>query len=141
MGEQKYRNFYFEGKSLEKVILDTNVLIEILKNNKNTIEFVENYNTHFISEITKMELFYGAFNKSELNKLKKFTELFEIIPIEKEISNLATKLIHNFAKSHNLNIPDALIAATSLHHNLNLISYNIKDFNYIDNLELIGLKI
>jgi len=66
---------------LERVILDTNILIEILKNNKDTIKIVEQFCLHYISEITKMELFYGVFNKQELNKLNKFISLFELVPI------------------------------------------------------------
>jgi len=53
---------------LESIILDTNILIEILKNNKDTIKEVEKYDIHYISEVTKMELFYGAINKKELEK-------------------------------------------------------------------------
>ena len=94
---------------MESLILDTNILIEILKNNKETIKEVEKYNIHYISEVTKMELFYGALNKSELKKLKRFIELFEIIPINETISNKASDLVYKFAKSHNLNIPDSLI--------------------------------
>ena len=35
-----------------------------------------------------MELYYGAFNKEELLKLKKFISLFKIIPIDEKISNI-----------------------------------------------------
>lgn len=125
---------------MEKVILDTNILIEILKNNQSTIEEVEKFDVHYISEITKMELFYGALNKPELKKLEKFVSLFQVIPINTKISNLASELIYQFSKSHNLNIPDALIAATALDTQYQFLSYNIKDFKYIENLKLVGLK-
>jgi predicted nucleic acid-binding protein len=53
---------------LEVILLDTNVLIEILKGNQKTIQQVESLNkTLFISSITVMELYYGALNKAELN--------------------------------------------------------------------------
>ncbi len=122
---------------MESLILDTNILIEILKNNKETIKEVEKYNIHYISEVTKMELFYGALNKAELKKLKRFVELFEIIPINETISNTASDLVYKFAKSHNLNIPDSLIAATSLYSKYKLFTYNLKDFKYIDNIDLV----
>ena len=96
-----------------EVILDTNILIEILKNNEETIELVQKFNTHYISVISAMELYYGAFNKTELNKLKKFVELFNIININEEISDLSKKLVFDYAKSHSLDIPDSLIAATA----------------------------
>lgn len=122
---------------MEKIILDTNILIEILKNNQSTINEVEKYDIHYISEVTKMELFYGAKNKLELKKLNKFVSLFEIIPIDTKISNVASDLIYEYAKSHNLNIPDALIASTSLSTEYTLFTYNLKDFKYIENINLV----
>lgn len=124
---------------MEKVILDTNILIEILKNNTKTIEMVEKFDLHYISEVTKMELYYGAFNNQELEKLKKFLDLFEIIPINTNISNIASNLIYKYAKSHNLNIPDGLIAATTLETGYELFTYNLKDFKYIESLNLIKI--
>ena len=121
---------------MESIILDTNILIEILKNNQNTIEIVEKYQVHFISEITKMELFYGALNKVELEKLNKFISLFTVIPISENISAKASSLIYQYAKSNNLNIPDGLIAATSLESGIKLFTYNMKDFKYIDKIGL-----
>jgi predicted nucleic acid-binding protein len=121
---------------LDKIILDTNILIEILKNNKATIEEVEKYEIHYISEITKMELFYGALNKAELEKLHKFISLFTVIPINENISATASKLIYQYAKSNNLNIPDGLIAATSLESGIKLFTYNMKDFKYIEGIDL-----
>ncbi|MDF1884186.1 PIN domain-containing protein [Sulfurimonas sp. SAG-AH-194-C21] len=56
---------------MEKVVLDTNILIEILKDNKNIISKLELFDASFcISSITVMELYYGAFNKAELFQLK-----------------------------------------------------------------------
>jgi predicted nucleic acid-binding protein len=51
----------------------------------------------------------------------------------------ATKLIKKYAKSHNLDIPDSLIAATALVHQTTLFTYNLKDFRYITDIELIIL--
>lgn len=119
-----------------EIILDTNILIEILKNNKQTIKEVEEYDIHYISIISVMELFYGAFNKTELQKLKKFVELFNVIPLDENISINAKNLVYKYAKSHNLDIPDSLIASTSLNMNLPLLTYNKKDFRFIENLQL-----
>lgn len=119
-----------------EIVLDTNILIEILKNNKNTIHEVEQYSVHYISIISTMELFYGAFNKAELQKLKKFIELFNIIPLDEKISTIAVDLVYKYAKSHSLDIPDSLIAATAINVKLPLLSYNKKDFKFIENLNL-----
>jgi len=121
---------------LEKIILDTNILIEILKNNTDTIKEVEKYTKHYISSITKMELFYGARDKKELEQLNKFVSLFTVIPLNESISNLAEELVYKYAKSHTLDIPDSLIASTSLTTGYKLFTYNKKDFKYIDNIDL-----
>jgi len=123
---------------LEKIVLDTNILIEILKGNKTVIGKLESLKTTFcISSISVMELYYGALNKAELFSLKKFIALFEVIELNENISSISTELIFEYAKSHNLAIPDSLIAATTINHKLKLYTLNLKDFRFIDGLELI----
>jgi len=123
---------------LEKIILDTNILIEILKGNQKIVKKIENPKYKlYISSITAMELYYGAFNKAELFKLKKFISLFNMIEINENISNISTELIFEYAKSHNLAIPDSLIASSAINNNIKLYTLNIKDFQYIDGLSLL----
>ncbi|MEK6660133.1 MAG: type II toxin-antitoxin system VapC family toxin, partial [Campylobacterota bacterium] len=83
------------------------------------------------------ELYYGAINKAELFKLQKFISLFEVLELDKEISKIATELIFEYSKSHNLDIPDSLIAATAIDKSLKLYTLNIKDFRYIEGLVLL----
>jgi len=123
---------------LEKIVLDTNILIEILKGNKTIIKKLELLSTDFvISSITVMELYYGALNKAELFQLKKFISLFKVIEINENISSISTELIFQYAKSHNLAIPDSLIASTAISIDSELLTLNLKDFKYIDGLILV----
>jgi len=120
------------------ILLDTNILIEILKGHQKTIKKVESFHsTLAISSISVMELYYGAINKAELNKLEKFVSLFYRVQLDENISIQATKLVKIYAKSHSLDIPDSLIASTALVHKTKLFTYNLKDFKYIKNIELI----
>ena len=120
------------------ILLDTNVLIEILKGNQKTIGQIQRFDaTLAISSITVMELYYGALNKIELNKLEKFVSLFRIIQINENISVKATKLIKTYAKSHTLDIPNSLIASTALVERCRLFTYNAKDFKYIKSIDLL----
>jgi predicted nucleic acid-binding protein len=122
---------------VEKVILDTNVLIEILKGNAKTIEKIHSFQEISISSITVMELYYGAINKAELKKIEKFITLFNVIDINEVISQTSTTLIKRYAKSHTLDIPDSLIASTALVYEQSLFTYNLKDFRYIENIRLV----
>lgn len=119
------------------MILDTNILIEILKGNSKIVNFLHEIDLNYsISSITAMELYYGARDKKELSALKKFIDLFEVMDIEIEISQIAASLVEKYAKSHTLDIPDALIAATAISKNIPLFTLNIKDFKFIKNLLL-----
>lgn len=112
-------------------------MIEVLKGNQNIVRELEELRLAYaISAISAMELYYGALNKAELFKLQKFISLFEIIELNKSISNIATELIFEYSKSHNLDIPDSLIAATAMENNLKLYTLNIKDFRFIKSLKL-----
>ncbi|MFH1948958.1 MAG: type II toxin-antitoxin system VapC family toxin [Pseudomonadota bacterium] len=123
---------------MEKIVLDTNILIEVLKGNQNITQKLETSSfTLCISSITVMELYFGALNKQELFRLKKFIELFEVIEINENISAISTELIFEYSKSHNLAIPDSLIAATAINENIKLYTLNLKDFKFIDGLSLL----
>lgn len=119
-------------------LLDTNILIEILKNNPETLQQISKLKPPLaISSITAMELIYGARNKQEVSRLGQFVAKFELITLNANISAIALKLITDFAKSHNLDIPDALIAATAIDQKLRLLTYNSKDFRFITTLKLV----
>lgn len=120
------------------ILLDTNILIQILKGDQTTIDKVQSFSEDIaISSISSMELYYGAFNKAEVKKIEKFLSLFKVIHLNREISTKSIKLIQTYAKNHHLDIPDSLIAATALVGNYTLLTYNVKDFKYIKDLNLL----
>lgn len=122
---------------MEVIILDSNILIDVLKGRAETINTVQSISSPLsISSITAMELIIGARNKQEVSKLEKFIDLFEIIHVDSRISTLAIQLITQYAKSHTLDIPDSLIAATALTCRAQLLTLNKKDFQFIPDLVL-----
>ena len=52
------------------------------------------------------------------------------------VSNQFLQLMATYSLSHKLSIPDALIAATALVHNVELFTLNVKDFHFIPGLTL-----
>jgi len=120
------------------ILCDTDVIIEYMKGNKaakkEILEIgIENI---AVSSVSLMELFYGALNKRELNKIKKALNSFKIIHVDTRISNKAVELIEKYCKSHGLEPPDALIGATAIVGNIELFTYNSRDFKFIDGLRL-----
>jgi tRNA(fMet)-specific endonuclease VapC len=83
-----------------------------------------------------MELLQGALNAKELIQIKKDLQGFYRLPIQQPILNEATRLLSAYKLSHQAKIPDMIIAATALHYNIALQTYNTKDFHFIPNLKV-----
>jgi predicted nucleic acid-binding protein len=120
------------------ILCDTNILVEFYKNNSAIIQEMRliGLNNLTISVITQAELYYGAINKTELNKIKKHLALLKIHSIDTAISAQFIKLMDTYSLSHKLSIPDALIASTALINQLELYTLNLKDFRFITGLKL-----
>ena len=119
-------------------LLDTCILIDYLRGEQSVYDLLVN-NAKIklsMSTITMMELVIGAFNKREVIHIQKAFKNIDIIHIDKDISKMAEDLVIEYSKSHNLQIDDAIIAATAVKTNIELITYNISDFRYIPNIKL-----
>ena len=120
------------------ILCDTNILIEFYKSNAVIIQELRQIGTHqlAISVITRAELYYGAINKNELNRIQKNLDLLQNIPIDETISEKFIQIMTQYSLSHKLTIPDAIIAATALTHNMSLYTLNLKDFRFIQDLKI-----
>src|SRR5574341_226276 len=101
--------------ALSRMILcDTNILIEFYKGNSAIIDELHEIGLPnlAVSVITTGELFYGARDKPELAKMQKHLTLMKQIPLDQDISDRFLTLLEEYALSHRLSVPDALIAAT-----------------------------
>jgi predicted nucleic acid-binding protein len=98
------------------VLCDTNILIEFYKGNPDIVATLRKIGLENIcfSVVTSGEIIYGALNKRELQKIKKDLAHLTIINIDDEICNKFIDLMSNYSLSHNLTLPDALIAATAI---------------------------
>lgn len=121
-------------------IIDTDILIDA---GRGIQEAVDRLNAiaastiPTISVITQMELIVGCRNKSELQKLAKFLEQFQIAQLDETISSKAVALLQQYRLSHGLLIADSLIAATAVTWDMPLISKNQRDYKFISELELL----
>jgi predicted nucleic acid-binding protein len=69
------------------ILCDTNVIIEILKGDEKTIKTIERIGLEniAISSVTVMELYFGALNKRELNKIKKHLKALNIVHFDNKV--------------------------------------------------------
>ncbi|MBI2196836.1 type II toxin-antitoxin system VapC family toxin [Candidatus Daviesbacteria bacterium] len=122
-----------------KILIDTSIIIDHLrlKNKKQTILYrlFQNKHSLFASILTHTESYAGKSvweKESVRNHLKNILAGIRILPLEENVSEKAGEI----RVRYNLGIVDAIIAATSMLHGLNLATLNIKDFKKIKGLKL-----
>lgn len=123
------------------ILCDTNIFIHVFNGNNTTIAHLETIGLTKIalSAITLMELYQGMGNKTELAQMKKKLRFYDVVQVDSAISKMAIELIESFKLSHNLQIPDAIIGATAIVYSIPLYTYNIKDFNFMPNINIYKL--
>ena len=83
-----------------------------------------------------MELIAGCRDKEEVAKIRKLVAEFTLLHLSPTASAHGYEFMLLFNKSHGLVIPDALIAATAVTNNLELVSNNVRHFAMIPELRL-----
>ena len=120
------------------ILCDTNILIEFYKGNSVILGELHKAGLPnlAVSIVTTGELFYGARDKVELVKIQKHLALIKQIHLDTDISSRILTLLDEYALSHRLSVPDALIAATALSQDIPLFTLNLRDFRFISALKL-----
>jgi len=115
------------------ILCDTNILIEFYKNTPELVGELRKIGQHqlAVSAITQAELYFGALDKAELQKIKNHLSLLFVIPIDSHISIQFISLMEKYSLSHKLSIPDALIVSTAWVHQQELYTLNDKGFCFI----------
>ena len=124
------------------MLIDTDVLIWHLRGNLRAGHFMKNDEAKALSAVTYMEIVRGLHDKEEARRWKSFLNGFdiEVLPIEENISAKAMFWMDEYALSHGLEIPDALIAATAEIHGLVLITGNMADYRFLPGLHFRAFK-
>ena len=126
------------------LLIDTDVLINFFDKTKKFnrtaqsafYEFNDRNIGPCISIITTIEMIQGSKNNLEKNKILKEIEVFDCISLSDNICTLSKDLIITYSSNHGLLMGDAFIAATSLFMDIQLFTFNKKDFRFIEKLKL-----
>jgi predicted nucleic acid-binding protein len=121
-------------------IVDTDILIDAghgVPEAVNCLQSIRANSFLAISVVTQMELMIGCRDKTEQRKLNQFLRQFQIVPLDKAISDKAVELLELYRLSHGLLIADSLIAATALVLSVPFISKNQRDYRFIAGLNLL----
>ena len=123
---------------MANVIIDTDILIEALRGSDSVIAEINKIQIDNIrlSSITLMELYQGARDKADLRNTEKMLSGFTVIPVDEQVSTLATRIVYEYGLSHGAKLADALIGATAILARASLYTRNTKDFHYLPDLQL-----
>jgi len=123
---------------MKNYLIDTNVIIDYLRQNAKISLWFNQLKRPQISVITAAELYQGVRNKTQLRAIRSLIDHFMVLPIDPNTSFLAISLLEKYFLSQNLLILDALIAATAIENDLFLVTDNSKHFKFIPSLKLIA---
>jgi len=117
---------------LKSVLIDSDILIEVNRARDTAIlarwdQLSRGTTPLLCSPVTVAELRHGA-RQQELGALNAVFAAISSIPIDFNIGIRAGEYIGQYAKSHNVELGDALIAATAALHNLSLWTRNRKHY-------------
>jgi predicted nucleic acid-binding protein len=123
----------------QRFIVDSNVIIDYAANRFNSAgnDFMEAiFNNDFlISVAVKIEVLGFNDLPTKLIALEEFVNAATVIPLDEAVTKQTIELRRQYKK---LKLGDAIIAATALVHQLNLVTRNIDDFKHIQGLNLIN---
>ena len=124
-------------------LLDTDTLIYVLKGKQSVVENLRNHleDPMYISSISMMELYYGAYKSqlvdANLARLKTIENSFSILSPGPETSEIFGKTKARLeTEGTRLDDLDLIIAAIALTNNLILVTNNQKHFSRIQGLKL-----
>jgi len=117
-------------------LIDTNVLSKIFYGDAKLRQFVEGLDAA-VNTIIYIECIQGSIKKFDRERIKRSLDQLNQYYLTYQISNHAVELIEKYSGSDGLFLADALIASTAIIHDLTLVTYNLKDFDFIEGLSVI----
>jgi predicted nucleic acid-binding protein len=122
-----------------KYLLDSNAVIELLSNSfpehiSLRIQSIVDADDYFLAVITRIEVLGYDGSSEEMNQASEFIQDSIVIGLEEAII-LRTIALRKLIK---IKLPDAVIAATALVHNLTLLSRNTHDFKNVPGLTVLN---
>lgn len=122
----------------ELIIVDSCVFIQAFRNNiraRNDLKDIEKSISY--STVTYLELLIGANTPAKKDAIMRIFESCYGIPLTEKISHKAIQIMQKYVSGQQvISVPDCFIAATSIVTGFPLLTYNQKDFSFIEELQL-----
>jgi hypothetical protein len=116
----------------ENILIDTNIALYLLSGDNVIAEVLNNKNV-YVSFVTELELLgFTGITSDEKYKIELFLKDCIIIDLNETIKQTTIKL----KQSYKIKLPDAIIGATSIYLNIDLISADV-GFEKIEGIQFI----
>ncbi len=116
-------------------LVDSDVLIDYLRGFHVACDFMERHIDRIgLSVITIAEIRAGIKGKEEEKAFERFLSAISLYDVTRPIAEMGGDWVRQFGRSHGVEIPDALIAATATVHHLELKTLNTKHYPMIKNI-------
>ena len=118
------------------IIVDSCVLIKAFRKDVIAInDLKEIIDITAYSVITQLELLIGANTPQKKEAVNTIFESYYGIPLNPSISAKAIEIMRKYVNGQRIvSVPDCLIAATSITTGYPLLTYNKKDFDFIEGI-------
>ena len=117
---------------MKALLIDSDILIEVLRARDPDLlagweALSRSATALFCSPVTIAELWHGA-RPQEFPSIEALFTAINCVPIDSQIGQRAGDFLRKFAKSHHVELGDALIAASASIHNLGLWTRNRRHY-------------
>ncbi len=108
-------------------LIDTDVWIDYLRGHPQAVKFVAALPERaWISAVSVAELYVGVREGAEREALAQLISSLEVADLTSEIAARGGLLRRDYGRSHGVGLNDALIGATALELELQLVTLNVK---------------
>ena len=128
---------------MSKYLLDSDVMIAYLRDVKETVDFVDSlFNNGEILACCSINVteVYSGMKEKERTSTDRLIKNLEFFLVDLEIAKIAGNIIRDYkSRGITLGLADATIAATAIHNDLILVTYNKRHYP-MDELSSISPK-
>jgi predicted nucleic acid-binding protein len=125
------------GQTPREPLVDTDVWIDYLRGNLQAIKFVQQLPERvWISAVSVAELHAGVREGAEREALAQLLSTLEVVDLNASVAMRGGLLRRDYGRSHGVGLNDALIGATALEMQLQLLTLNVKHYPALDKQHL-----
>ena len=127
------------------ICIDSDCIIDFLKGKDEAVKIVSQHRgTIFTTEINVFEIFFGVYNKKQINEeeelaAKHFFNVIPILPFDEKCGEISSKILTSLFKEGNaLSQNDCFISSVMIKHGCNtILTRNVKDFTRVKGVKVI----